>query len=94
MEWLEQRDKLHGAGPLNNAWKFIPGEAGAALLLMSETAARVLNLAPLGQVLGVGALTGNRIKTETVCIGEGHGRSIPRAVAALQVPRSAISTAT
>ena len=27
LEWLEKCDQLHGAGPHNNAWGFIPGEA-------------------------------------------------------------------
>ena len=26
LEWLEACDQLHSAGPLNNAWGFIPGE--------------------------------------------------------------------
>lgn len=33
LEWLEAEEQLHGAGPLNNAWGFIPGEAAGALLL-------------------------------------------------------------
>jgi 3-oxoacyl-[acyl-carrier-protein] synthase-1 len=72
LEWLESCDQLHGAGPLNNAWGFIPGEAGAALLLLSEREAAALGLRPLAKVLGVGsALEAKRIKTETVCLGEG-----------------------
>lgn len=72
LEWLEQNDQLHGAGPLNNAWGFIPGEAGAALLVMREIVARELQLPLLAGVLGVGvAHEPKRIKTETVCIGEG-----------------------
>lgn len=33
LEWLEAEEQLHGAGRLNNAWGFIPGEAAGALLL-------------------------------------------------------------
>lgn len=84
LEWLEQNDQLHGAGPLNNAWGFIPGEAGAALLLMSESAARAMNLAPLARVLGTGSANEpKRIKTETVCIGEGLTAAFAEALAAL-----------
>jgi 3-oxoacyl-[acyl-carrier-protein] synthase-1 len=72
LEWLEESDQFHGAGPLNNAWGFIPGEgAGAALLLIGE-AVQHLGVTPFARVLSVGkGFEQNRIKTETVCIGEG-----------------------
>jgi 3-oxoacyl-[acyl-carrier-protein] synthase I len=72
LEWLEEHDQLHGAGALNNAWGFIPGEGAGAVLLVSQESARLLPVDVLGWVLSVG--TGsepNRIKTQTVCIGEG-----------------------
>lgn len=72
LEWLEENDQLHSAGPLNNAWGFIPGEAGTALLLMRESEVKKHHLAPLAAVLSVGtAHEPKRIKTKTVCIGEG-----------------------
>lgn len=72
LEWLEASDQLHGAGPLNNAWGFIPGEAAGSVLLMGGEAIRRLQLEPLAQVLGVGTgFEPKRIKTEAVCIGEG-----------------------
>jgi 3-oxoacyl-[acyl-carrier-protein] synthase-1 len=72
LEWLEEQDQLHGAGPLNNAWGFIPGEAAGAVLLLTEPAVERLGLEPLARVLSVGKGTeANCIKTETVCIGEG-----------------------
>lgn len=72
LEWLEESDQLHGAGPLNNAWGFIPGEAGAALLLAREDVARGEGLLVLGTLLSSGtAFEPKRIKTETVCLGEG-----------------------
>jgi len=84
LEWLEQCEQLHGAGPLNNAWGFVPGEAGAALLLVNESAARTLGLQPLAAVLGVGsAHEPKRIKTETVCIGEGLTAAFRAALATL-----------
>lgn len=84
LEWLEDHDQLHSAGPLNNAWGFIPGEAGAALLLMRESAAQAAGLATLAVVLGTGAaMESKRIKTETVCIGEGLTQAFRNALAAL-----------
>jgi 3-oxoacyl-[acyl-carrier-protein] synthase I len=84
LEWLEACDQLHSAGPLNNAWGFIPGEAGAALLLMRESAAQATGLHALGFVLGIGtAVESKRIKTETVCIGEGLTQAFRAALATL-----------
>lgn len=72
LEWLEDSDQLHGAGPLNNAWGFIPGEAAGALLLVRGDLLPSLALDPLALLLSVGcAFEEKRIKTETVCIGEG-----------------------
>ena len=36
LEWLEENDQLHGAGRLNNAWGFVPGEAAGAALLVDR----------------------------------------------------------
>jgi 3-oxoacyl-[acyl-carrier-protein] synthase I len=84
LEWLEACDQLHGAGPLNNAWGFIPGEAGAALLLVREGVATAMGLAPWARVLSVGtAHEPKRIKTETVCIGVGLTEAFRGALAAL-----------
>src|SRR5262249_12920712 len=53
LEWLEKCDQIHGAGPHNNAWGFIPGEAaGFALLCRQETAQRYGLNVPI-QVLSV-----------------------------------------
>jgi 3-oxoacyl-[acyl-carrier-protein] synthase-1 len=84
LEWLEANDQLHSAGSLNNAWGFIPGEAAAALLLMRESAARACGLEALAVVLGTGtALETKRIKTETVCVGEGLTQAFRSALATL-----------
>jgi 3-oxoacyl-[acyl-carrier-protein] synthase-1 len=84
LEWLEENEQLHGAGPLNNAWGFIPGEgAGAVLLVSGDTASR-WDTEPLGSILGVGsAFEQNRIKTPTVCIGEGLTAAFREALAGL-----------
>lgn len=84
LEWLEEKDQLHSAGSLNNAWGFIPGEGAGALLLIRLDVAERLQLAPLAQVLGVGtAFEPKRIKTQTICIGEGLTQAFRGALAAL-----------
>ncbi len=84
LEWLESCDQLHGAGLLNNAWGFIPGEAAGALLLMRGSIAEHLRLEALSEVLATGAAyEPSRIKTESVCIGEGLTSAFRRALAVL-----------
>lgn len=84
LEWLERCDQLHGAGPLNNAWGFIPGEAGAALLVTRADVARTMGVQVLGAMLGIGtAHEPKQIKTETVCTGEGLTAAFRGALAAL-----------
>ena len=88
LEWLESCDQLHSAGPLNNAWGFIPGEAAGALLLMRADTAKRYGVKPLATVLGVAsAFEAKRIKTETICIGEGLTQAFRAALAWL--PRGA-----
>ena len=72
LEWVEACDQLHGGGPLNNAWGFIPGEGAGAVLLTSPALAQQLGLPALGllRAIGIGAEP-KLIKTDTVCIGEG-----------------------
>lgn len=72
LEWLEDRDQVHGAGEHNNAWGFVPGEGAGALLLMRETVAERLALAPLAKLLGdASGFEPNHYGTERVCIGTG-----------------------
>lgn len=81
LEWLEANEQLHGAGPSNNAWGFIPGEAGAALLLVDEGVANDRGLPVLAHVLGVGIANElNRIKTPTVCVGRGLTEALQAAL--------------
>jgi 3-oxoacyl-[acyl-carrier-protein] synthase I len=72
LEWLEDTDQLHGAGRLNNAWGFIPGEAAGSLCLMRAETASQLGIRPVADVLAAtSAHEPKRIRTETVCLGEG-----------------------
>ncbi len=84
LEWLELSDQLHGAGPRNNAWGFIPGEGAGAVLMVSDAACRRFALEPLASLLSVGtAVERNRIKTKTVCIGEGLTEALRAGLAGL-----------
>jgi len=84
LEWLEKNDQLHGAGVLNNAWGFIPGEAAGAFLIATEDAARRLAVPPLASLRGLGVgVERHRIKTETVCIGEGLTQAFRAALSEL-----------
>lgn len=72
LDWLEEQDQFHGAGPLNNAWGFIPGEGAGAVLVVTDRGLEMLRVESFGRVLSVGrGVEENRIKTKTVCIGEG-----------------------
>lgn len=84
LEWLETSEQLHGAGPLMNAWGFIPGEAAGALVLLAADRARAWDIKPLATVLGLGsALEQNPIKTQTVCLGEGLTQALRQALEGL-----------
>jgi 3-oxoacyl-[acyl-carrier-protein] synthase-1 len=72
MEWIEECDQFHGTGPLNNAWGFIPGEAAGAVLVTGVDLSPLAGASMLGRVLAVGTgFEHKRIKTETVCTGQG-----------------------
>ncbi len=69
LDWVEDNEQLHKP---DNAWGFIPGEAAAFCLLCTEATANRYRL-PVGlRLISIAtAIERNRIKTETVCIGEG-----------------------
>ena len=72
LELLEAEDQLHSAGPDNNPYGFIPGEAAAFVLLASAEAAQHLRLeAGLDLVVSALAHETKLIKMDDVCIGEG-----------------------
>lgn len=84
LEWLEESDQLHGAGPHNNAWGFVPGEAaGFCLVCAPETADRH-KLTTLGRVLAVAtAQEKNLARTGSVCLGQGLTEAFRGALRAL-----------
>jgi len=84
LEWLEASDQLHGSGSLNNAWGFIPGEAAGATLLVGSDILSLIAPQLHGGVLSVGrGFEHNRIKTDTVCIGEGLTEAFRESLAGL-----------
>jgi len=72
LAWLERQDQVHGAGKLNNAWGFVPGEAAGWCLLAAREVATKWQL-PFALQLLAGATTKETklIKTDAVCTGEG-----------------------
>lgn len=84
LEWVEACDQLHGGGPLNNAWGFIPGEAASAILVATPAFAQRQGLEAFGEVVGVGlGVETNLIKTDAVCIGKGLTQAFRAALKAL-----------
>ncbi|HYK91728.1 MAG TPA: beta-ketoacyl synthase N-terminal-like domain-containing protein [Acidobacteriota bacterium] len=72
LEWLEANDQLHSAGPTNNSYGFIPGEAGSFALLATARAAERQKLSSSTELV-IAATTQETklIKTDAVCLGEG-----------------------
>lgn len=84
LEWVEACDQLHGGGPLNNPWGFIPGEAAGAVLFGSPRLAQLCGIAPLGELVSVGiGMESKLIKTGEVCVGEGLTQAFRAALQAL-----------
>jgi 3-oxoacyl-[acyl-carrier-protein] synthase-1 len=89
LEWIEACDQLHGAGPENNAWGFIPGEAAGVLLLGNHVlASRMADV--FAAVVGLGIAQETKlIKTDAVCIGAGLTQAFREALGTLS-PQDAV----
>jgi 3-oxoacyl-[acyl-carrier-protein] synthase-1 len=73
LEWLDERDQLHSEA---NRFGFCPGEAAAFCLVTTLRTAREHDLVPLVELVAIAAAhEPNRIKTESVCLGEGLGEA-------------------
>ncbi|MBZ9702891.1 MULTISPECIES: beta-ketoacyl synthase N-terminal-like domain-containing protein [unclassified Mesorhizobium] len=71
LEWLDENEQLHSE---NNIYGFCPGEAAGFCLLCTIGTARAYGLQPLLEIVATStAGEENRIKTETVVLGEGLG---------------------
>lgn len=81
LDWIEDNEQLHIP---SNAWGFIPGEAATFCLICSTNTANKYSLPVKAQLVSIfSALENNRIKTETVCIGEGLTQAVRGAVSGL-----------
>lgn len=69
IDWLDATDQVHCEA---NAWGFFPGEAAAFCLLCDNAQAERAGVQGLISVRSAAtSQEANRIRTETVCIGEG-----------------------
>lgn len=69
LEWLDDNEQLLSE---ENIYGFCPGEAAGFCLITTLETARASGCDPLLQVVGTSAAKEeNRIKTQTVCLGEG-----------------------
>ena len=69
LEWLDNLDQLHSE---TTTWGFCPGEGAGFCLLATEEFASARGLPVDVEVLAAAsAVEPNRIKTETVCLGQG-----------------------
>lgn len=90
LEWLDQEEQLMSAG---NWSGFPPGEGAGFCVLASSKKAKKLQCEILGWVVDVAtAYEQNRIKTETVCIGEGLSAAFSTITSRLKLPEEKINT--
>ena len=81
LEWLDELDQLHSESAI---YGFCPGEGAGFCLLASKELASRLSLTSSVKLLSVAsAVETNRIKTETVCIGEGLSEAFQKALLGL-----------
>lgn len=81
LDWVEENEQLHVP---SNAWGFIPGEAASFCLICSIETANKYRLPVKAQIVAIStAHEKNKIKTKTVCIGEGLTQAVKGAVSAL-----------
>lgn len=78
LDWIEENEQLHIS---SNAWGFIPGEAASFCLLCSQETAEKYRLPVRAQVVAINTeQEQNKIKTETVCTGQGLTRAVKRCI--------------
>lgn len=89
LEWLDDEDQLMSG---ENRSGFPPGEGSGFCLLASTSAARRWKLDVLAWVVAVAtAEEQNRIKTETICIGEGLTKAISQVIGVLDLPEEKVN---
>ncbi len=89
LEWLDDEGQLMSGV---NRSGFPPGESSGFCLLTSKEAARRNRLAILADVVGaVTTFEENRIKTKTICIGEGLSSAFSAITSRLKLPEEKIN---
>jgi 3-oxoacyl-[acyl-carrier-protein] synthase-1 len=90
IDWLDrERQLLNEANRLG----FLPGEGAGFVLLCGSGLSRTIGLHAAASLVGIGtAVEPKRIKTDTICIGEGLTEAIRRATAPLRLPEQKIVT--
>lgn len=88
LSWLDQNRQLSTS---YHRGAFCPGEGAGAFAVASESAVGRLGLCSLARVRGIGsAMEARRIKTDTVCLGEGLTMAIRNATASLELPHETV----
>jgi 3-oxoacyl-[acyl-carrier-protein] synthase-1 len=81
LEWLDDLEQLHSETTI---WGFCPGEGAGFCLLTSAQVAASLGMPIAIELLSAAsAQEPNRIKTETVCIGQGLSEAFKKSLAHL-----------
>lgn len=81
LDWIEENEQLHIP---SNAWGFIPGEAAGFCLVCSDRTAHKYRLPVKARLVAISTgFENNKIKTETICIGEGLTQAVRGVVAQL-----------
>jgi 3-oxoacyl-[acyl-carrier-protein] synthase-1 len=90
LEWLDQEEQLMSG---ENRSGFPPGEGAGFCLFTSSDLAQKNHLKILAWVVATAtAYEKNRIKTETICIGEGLTEAFKKVCAHLKLPEEKINT--
>lgn len=89
LQWLSLTGCLH---TMANRWGFVPGEAASFSLIASDQWIASQGIGSFAQILGTAtSCEDNRIRTETICIGNGLSKAVAQAVSPLIGSREKVS---
>ena len=81
LDWIEACDQLHGAGPQNNAWGFVPGEAAGVVLVSGGGFLQRHGLTPMAAIDAVGIGREGKVPgTDDPITGEGLSQAFRAAL--------------
>lgn len=88
LEWLDENKQLATS---YHRGAFFPGEGASAIAVASNTFVHRFKMESLAVIRGIGIATETKkIKTDTVCLGEGLTESVKKAVMPLRLPQEAV----